>query len=240
MSDFFEELDYQETNLGTLTLRRRREPMAKNADVFEVKLDDDFLMSSLFTVGETALANIALDILERPKLDVLIGGLGLGFTANAALEHKSVRTVIVIETLDAVLSWHQKALVPLGQRLISDPRCQLIHGDFFKLASFTHSESNPAIRGRQFDAILLDIDHSPNHLLNTGNSDFYTVSGMKSLVQMLRPKGVFAMWSNDPPEKEFSGILQKVFRKSHAEVVAFPNPYSNDPSSCTIYLGEKH
>ena len=107
MSEIFEELDYQETPLGALTLRRRREPLAKNANVFEVKLDDDFLMSSLFTAGETALANIALDILTNSEIDVIIGGLGLGFTANAALEHNSVRTVVVIEALDAVLDWHR-------------------------------------------------------------------------------------------------------------------------------------
>ena len=61
----FEELDYRDTPLGALTLRRRREPMAENTNVFEVKLGDDFLMSSLFTVGETALASIALNIINK-------------------------------------------------------------------------------------------------------------------------------------------------------------------------------
>ena len=240
MSDFFEELDHQETPLGALTLRRRREPMAKNCDVFEVKLDDDFLMSSLFTAGETALANIALDILKSTEIDVAIGGLGLGFTANAALEHKSVQTVVVIEALDAVLEWHRQALVPLGRRLSSDPRCQLVHGNFFELASSPSDGLDPTLKGRQFDAILLDIDHSPSHLLHSENRHFYTISGMQSLAQMLRPKGVFAMWSNDPPEKKFSGILQKAFRTYHAEIVEFPNPYSENSASCTIYIGENH
>ena len=130
----FEELDYRETPLGALTLRRRREPMAENTNVFEVKLGDDFLMSSLFTVGETALANIPLGALKKSEIDVMIGGLGLGFTAKAALEHDSVRTVVVIEVLDAVIEWHLQGLVPLGQRLTSDPRCQLLQGDFFELA----------------------------------------------------------------------------------------------------------
>jgi len=214
--------------------------MVKNCDVFEVKLDDDFLMSSLFTAGETALADIALDILKSTEIDVAIGGLGLGFTANAALEHKSVQNVFVIEALDAVLEWHRQALVPLGRRLSSDPRCQMVHGNFFELASSPSDGLDPALKGRQFDAILLDIDHSPSHLLHSRNRDFYTISGMQSLTQMLRPRGIFAMWSNDPPEKRFSSILQKVFRSSHAEVVEFSNPYSEDSASCTIYIGEKH
>jgi spermidine synthase len=240
LSNFFEELDYQKTPLGALTLRRRREPMAKNSDVFEVKLDDDFLMSSLFTVGETALANIALGALKKDELDVAIGGLGLGFTAHAALEHRSVKTVVVVEALEQVIGWHREALVPLGQRLSSDPRCQLIHGDFFELVSSFSDGREPALEGRQFDAILLDIDHSPSHLLHSKNRHFYTVSGMQYLTQMLRSKGVFAMWSNDPPEKDFCNILKKVFRTSRTEIVAFPNPYSGDSASCTIYIGEKH
>ena len=178
LSERFEELDYQQTSLGALTLRRRQEPMAENRNVFEVKLDDDFLMSSLFTVGEIALANIALDTVENTEIDVAIGGLGLGFTANAALNHKSVQTVIVIEALDAVLEWHRQALVPLGRRLSSDPRCQLVHGDFFELASSPSDGLDPTLKGRQFDAILLDIDHSPSHLLHSENRHFYTICGM--------------------------------------------------------------
>ena len=240
MSEIFEELDYQETPLGALTLRRRREPLAKNANVFEVKLDDDFLMSSLFTAGETALANIALDILTNSEIDVIIGGLGLGFTANAALEHNSVRTVVVIEALDAVLDWHRQALVPLGQRLSSDPRCQLLQGDFFELASSSSRELETALNGRKFDAILLDIDHSPSHLLSSKNRHFYSVPGIQAITNLLRAQGVFAMWSNDPPEKEFNDILKEVFHTSRAEIVEYPNPYSGNSSTCTIYIGEKN
>ena len=240
MSDFYEELDYKETTLGALTLRRRREPIAENAIVFEVKLNDEFLMSSLFTEGETALASIALDLLNRSEIDLIIGGLGLGFTTAAALEHISVRTVVVIEVLDAVIEWHRQGLVPLGQRISSDPRCQLFQGDFFKLAfSSSSGKSEPALKGRQFDAILLDIDHSPSHFLSSENRHFYSVAGIQLMANMLRANGVFAMWSNDPPEKEFSSILEEVFHTSHAEIVEFPNPYSGNSSTCTIYIGEK-
>ena len=197
-------------------------------------------MSSLFTAGETALANIALDILTNSEIDVIIGGLGLGFTANAALEHNSVRTVVVIEALDAVLDWHRQALVPLGQRLSSDPRCQLLQGDFFELASSSSRELETALKGRKFDAILLDIDHSPSHLLSSKNRHFYSLPGLQSIANLLRAQGVFAMWSNDPPEKEFNDILKEVFHTSRTEIVEFPNPYSGNSSTCTIYIGEKN
>ena len=240
MGKNFEELDHRDTPLGALTLRRRREPMAENANVFEVKLDDDFLMSSLFTAGETALANIPLGALKKSEIDVMIGGLGLGFTANAALEHSSVRTVVVIEFLDAVIEWHQQGLIPLGQRLSSDPRCRLLQGDFFELASSSTDQLESNLKGHQFDAILLDIDHSPSHFLSFKHRHFYSVSGMQLITNMLRTKGIFAMWSNNPPEKEFSDTLKEVFHNSRAEIVEFPNPYTGDFSTCTIYIGEKH
>ena len=240
MGGNFEELDYRVSPLGALSVRRRREPMAENTNVFEVKLGDDFLMSSLFTEGETALANIPLGALKKSEIDVMIGGLGLGFTANAALEHNSVRTVVVIEVVDAVIEWHQQGLVPLGQRLSSDPRCQLLQGDFFQLASSSADQLKLNLKGFQFDAILLDIDHAPSHLLSPKNRHFYSVSGIQLITNMLRTKGIFAMWSNNPPENEFSDILKEVFYTSRAEIVEFPNPYSGNSSTCTIYIGEKH
>ena len=87
-----EELAYHQTPLGELTLRRRVETLLQNKDVFEVKLGDDFLMSSLFTEGEKELSNLGLAGLEG-ELDIVVGGLGLGYTAAAALDNKNVRSL---------------------------------------------------------------------------------------------------------------------------------------------------
>jgi hypothetical protein len=81
----FEELDSAETPMGTISLRRRLEP-SRQIDVYEVKLGDEFLMSSLFTVAEIELARLGLAAADGDDLDVLVGGLGLGYTAQAALE----------------------------------------------------------------------------------------------------------------------------------------------------------
>ena len=79
-----EELDFQSTPMGELTLRRRHEPML-DVDVYEVKLGDEYLMSSLFTVAEEELARRGLGVVDGDELDVLVGGLGLGYTAVTAL-----------------------------------------------------------------------------------------------------------------------------------------------------------
>ena len=131
MSLSFEELDYRRTHLGELILRRRRVPSLGDTEVFEVKLDDAFLMSSLFNTGEIALAELGLAGLDPAQLDVVVGGLGLGYTAGAALDQPRVRSVLVIEALAEVIDWHQRGLVPLGLKLTADQRCRLINDDSF-------------------------------------------------------------------------------------------------------------
>src|SRR5450830_1216861 len=105
MSLSFEELDYRQTSFGALSLRRRREPKL-GVEVFEIKLGDEFLMSSLFTASEIALAQLGLAAISSDRLDVVVGGLGLGHTAKAVLKRRNVASLVVVEALEAVIDWH--------------------------------------------------------------------------------------------------------------------------------------
>ena len=231
----FTELDYQETPLGAISLRRRSEPRLSGKILYEVKLGEEFLMSSLFVEAEEELAALALRSLDTEELDVVVGGLGLGYTAAKVLENETVRSLLVIETMAPVISWHRLGLVPLGDKLALDSRCSLVHGDFFELAASSggFDADNP---GRLFHAVLLDIDHSPSHWLDTGNSAFYTGAGLTALAASLHPGGVFGLWSNDPPDEAFSSLLNEVFASAEFHLVTFPNPYTGGQSSNTIYL----
>lgn len=235
MSKIFEELDYQQTPLGELTLRRKRIAMLGDLDVYEVHLGNSFLMSSLFHVVEVALADLGLAALEPGEWDVVVGGLGLGYTAVAALAHPTVRSLRVIDALEAVIGWHQRGLVPLGAKLTGDPRCRLVHGDFFALAG------DPAgfEAGRKFHAVLLDIDHSPRNLLHPRHAAFYSPAGLQALATQLHPGGIFAMWSDEPPDAEFQDLLASVFATARAEVVTFPNPLLDRDSASTVYVARK-
>ena len=235
----FEELDYQETPLGAISLRRRADLKLEGEIVYEVKLGDEFLMSSLFTTAEIQLARLGLAALEGTGLDIVIGGLGLGYTAAAALEATSVRSLQVIEVMGPIIDWHRRGLVPLGKTLLSDPRCTLVHADFFEWASSAGGGLDCAVPTRLVHAVLLDIDHSPSQWLAPGNSAFYSVPGLRSLADKLHPGGIFGLWSNDPPDAEFTRLLDAVFRSSESHVVTFPNRYSGDESSNTIYLAHK-
>lgn len=233
MSKAFELLASQLTPMGEISLRRRLEPTLL-VDVYEVKLGDEFLMTSLFTAGEVALAELGLAATTTDQLDVIVGGLGLGYTARAALNDPRVQSLQVIDALGEVIDWHRDRLIPHSAELTDDQRCQLIHGDFFSMVSegIQPTPEGPA----RFDAILVDIDHSPQNLLNPQHASFYQPDGLRRVVDQLHPGGVFGLWSDDPPDDDFLADLNFVFDSANAYVVSFPNFYTNDTAHSTIYV----
>ncbi|TDE21354.1 spermidine synthase [Actinomadura sp. 6K520] len=234
MGALFEELVWCPTPMGALSLRRRRDPSLR-VDVYEVKLDDDFLMSSLWTVGETELARLGLAAAQGTGLDVVVGGLGLGYTAGAVLDEPRVRSLLVVEALAEVIDWHHARLVPLGERLTTDERCRLVHGDFFAMASSPARPDSRTSEGR-FHAVLLDIDHSPRHTLDPAHAAFYRQGPLSRLAARIHPGGVFALWSNEPPDEAFTAVLRGAFAEAAAHVVEFPNPIQGGTSANTVYV----
>lgn len=232
----FAELDYRRTPLGELTLRRRRLLSLDNLEIYEVKLGDAFLMSSLFHEVEVALADLGLAATTALQLDVVVGGLGLGYTARAALQHPALRSLLVVETLDAVIEWHERGVVPLGPELTGDGRCRFVHGDFFALAATPDPGFDLAHPRRKFHAVLLDIDHSPRNLLHARHGGFYEPAGLRHLAAHLHPGGVFALWSDDPPDAPFLGALRGVFAAAESHVVSFHNPILEQDSASTVYV----
>lgn len=217
-------------------LRRRKIPALGDTIIHEVLLNDEFLMSSLFHEAEVALARLGLSAAPDETLDVVVGGLGLGYTAAAALENPRVRQLLVVDFLEPVIRWHQLGLVPLGRTLSSDPRCSLVLGDFFALAANPQNGFDPGQPGRRFHAILLDIDHTPEHWLHPSHAAFYSAEGLQALQTHLLPGGVFAMWSDGPPNQAFLDLLKNTFPSARAETISFPNPLQGSPSSSTVYV----
>ncbi|MCK6068251.1 MULTISPECIES: spermidine synthase [Microbacterium] len=229
----FEELDWQETRMGELTLRRRADP-ATGELIYEVKLKDEYLMSSLFTRAEEQLATLGLAAAEGSDLHVLVGGLGLGYTAATALHDSRVRKLDVIDALPAVIGWHERELLPMSAQLVRDPRVTLVHDDFFAVV-----RRPPAPEDTRYDVVLLDVDHSPQHTLDPSHADLYTSAGIESLARHLTDRGVFALWSDDPPDAGFLTTLSSVLNDCAAHVVEFDNRLTGGISSNTVYIGTR-
>lgn len=232
MSRAFEHLDTRATRLGDISLRRRLEPTL-GVDVWEVKLGDEFLMSSLFTAGEEAVAELGLAALDGDELRVVVGGLGLGHTAHRALRDPRIASLVVIEALEPVAGWHRRGLVPLGPALTGDRRCSVVIADFFESIRLGVDDAWE----RPLDAILLDIDHTPSHLLDASHAGFYRPDGLRRVVDRLRPGGVFSLWSDEfAPNDAFVEVMRGVFGSVEPHVVSFPNHYTGGESTSTIYV----
>jgi spermidine synthase len=165
----------------------------------------------------------------------VVGGLGLGYTALTVLEDVRVRSLVVVEALDAVIGWHRRGLVPAGVVLAGDPRCRFVAGDFMALNA-APSGLDPQTPGRRFDAVIVDIDHSPEHLLHTSHAGFYRPAGLAQLAGHLLPGGVFALWANDPPNPAFLAVMAGAFATAEAIVVSFDNPLQRRAATNTVYL----
>jgi spermidine synthase len=181
-------------------------------------------MSSLFTVAEVELARLGLAAATRDALGVVVGGLGLGWTARTALEDPRVATLQVVEALPTVIEWHERGLLPHAEQLTGDPRTRFVQGDFF------------AMELPLCDVVLLDVDHSPRHVLHPSHAGFYTAEGLQRLRRRLHADGVFALWSDDPPDQDFLAVLGGVFPDPQAHVVRFANPLTGGESANTVYV----
>ncbi len=235
MSRLFEELDYQVTPIGAVSLRRRR-ILSLDTDVFEVLLGDEHLMSSLFTASEIALARLGLAALgEAPDegWDIVVGGLGLGYTAAAVLEDPKVARLEVVDFLAPVIEWHEQRLVPLDPPLLDDPRCTLRQADFFELAASGNGF------GCAKDAILIDIDHTPDWLLDARSGSFYSEDGLQKLARHLKPGGVMGLWSDAIEDEAFTARMANVFEAAWSEPVTFHNPLQDKPFTQSVYLARK-
>jgi spermidine synthase len=134
-----------------------------------------------------------------------------------------------------VIDWHRRELLPEAGTLTTDPRTTLLEGDFFALLR-DGTGFDPATPDRRFDAILLDIDHSPVNVLDATHADLYTATGLGRLANRLHPGGAFGLWSDDAPEETFLSLLRQCFASATAHVVTFANPLTGGTSANTVYV----
>ena len=140
----------------------------------ELRVNGVFVMDDAETTSEQRLARLAI---ERGARDVLVGGLGLGFTVQALLDDSRVRMVLVAELHPEVI-----AAVTLD-----DPRLEVVIGDIRELVA----EQPPAF----WDAVLLDVDNGPDSLVHPGNAEVYGTAFLGECARVLRPGGTVAVWS---------------------------------------------
>jgi len=227
-------LGYHPTTLGILCLRRRELLSRPGTTVTEVTLNHQFLMSSYLTESERALARIGLQRLEPGSkrqpgpLKVLVGGLGLGYTAAEALRSDRVADLEVVELLPEVAGWLREGLIPLASQLNADGRLAVTEGDIYgRLAQ------PPSTR---VDLILIDVDHSPQDVLGQHSSGFYTEAGLQTASQHLTPGGTLGIWSyaEDSP---LLAKMKRVFHDVQTEQVSVWNDLIHQRQTDWLFFG---
>ncbi|MFT7616782.1 MAG: spermidine synthase [Planctomycetota bacterium] len=223
-------LDYQETKLGLLMLRRRELLSRPGVIVTEVTLDHSFLMSSYHTESECRLASSALVMHQGEEpLSVMVGGLGLGFTAIEALRDSRVQDLQVIEFLPEVIAWLDHDWIPNGEQLKTPGRAMVIEDDVYQRLM------RSPVDGGEVDLILIDVDHSPDEMLSPANAAFYTEDGLQTVRKHLKPGGVMGIWSTYPCE-EFEALLGSVFGEVSIEVVKWRNDLVDIDKEDTLFF----
>lgn len=207
-------LAYEETPLGLLCLRRRELLSAPGTFLTEVTLDHEYLMGSLHTDSERALARTGVEWHGGRDLRVLIGGLGLGYTAREVLSSDRVAAVEVIELLGPVIGWLEADRFPLAAELKADPRLSVREGDVYGALAEPPTE--------RFDVVLIDVDHSPDERLGAAGPDFYREDGLSRARRHLLPGGVLGVWSY-AESSDFERALRRTFDEVRVEPVTFRN-----------------
>jgi len=193
-------LAYENTDLGVLCLRRRSLLSRPGIVITEINFDHELLMNSYDTASERSLASEALARHSGQGLSVLVGGLGLGYTANEVLQSERVRRDDVIEYLPEVVGFLRDGLIPLAPELEGDSRFSV--RDVYATLAAAPQE--------HFDLVLIDVDHSPDEHLGSANQSFYTRSGFAKAKRHLAPGGLLAVWSY-AESSPFVDALQATF-----------------------------
>lgn len=159
---------------------------------FSLRLAGQVLMTSRSHGSEDKLATLAFDRLKTKAPRVLVGGMGMGYTARAALDRVGPDgEVVIAELIPEVVEWNRGPLAAAAGNPLADPRCSVILGDVRQTIARAENE---------YDALLLDCDNGPDAFVQKNNASLYSTRGLAEAHRALRPKGIYALWSASPEE----------------------------------------
>jgi spermidine synthase len=176
-----------------------------------IKADDLPLMSTRMHFSEIELARLVCNRL-KPGAKVMIGGLGLGYTLRAALDHlPKDGTAVQVELVPEVVEWNKGPLAPFAEHPLDDKRSELVQGDVSKVLRQARNE---------YDSIMLDVDNGPTALVDERNSWLYTDTGLQAIRSALKNGGRVAIWSADDEPRFVSRMKRNGFRAEKHQIQA--------------------
>ncbi len=186
------------------------------------------LMSTRLRHSEEELARVACENLPAGA-EVLVGGLGLGFTLRAVLARLPADgRVVVAELVPEVVAWNRGPVAATLGDPFADPRVELALGDVASLIGRTKN---------RFAAIVLDIDNGPTRRPGALNQRLYSGAGLAEAAAALVSKGRLAIWSADDEVQDFVDRLARVGLR--AQKITVPAHRGRGGKPHVVYLGER-
>ena len=202
---------------GELVLRR-------TGGDLEVISNGTFLISAANEVSSRALVIAALAFLRAPTLTVLIGGLGLGYALEAALDEPRVASVMVAEIEPVLLAWFEGYAPERAVRVAGDARARIVVADVADLLQ---------AGAAGYDLVALDTDYGPEWLVRAANAGLYSEAGVRLAHDALRAGGAAVFWSPARYER-FEELLGAVFAGVHPVPVS--DVFCDRPQEYTMYV----
>lgn len=203
--------------------------LRKRGTEFSIRVAATELMNSRIHGSEDALAELTCSRISRkPGRRILLGGLGMGYTLAAALQHSEDDSLITVaELIPAVIRWNREHLGHLAGNPLADGRVFVRQEDVAK--TITREKSI-------WDAIILDVDNGPDGLTRKVNDRLYGLSGLKNAFLALRTGGVLSIWSSGTDEQFTSRLKQCRFQ---TEIVTVRARKPGKGARHTIWLATK-
>ena len=163
------------------------ESQADGETQYEVVMNGVFIMASYNQVSSTALVDRAMARLgPREDVRVLVGGLGMGLSAAAAVAIGSVSQVDVVELEPVIVNWNRTWFADLNAHCLEDPRLDTVVGDFHDYVMTADA---------RYDLVCLDVDNGPEMLVRDSNARIYGPDFLRAIREIVKPDGVFSLWA---------------------------------------------
>jgi spermidine synthase len=205
-------------------LRERREENAPTT--LELRANGVFVMDTLEVSTERALATAALELVEHPT-NVVVGGLGLGYTMHEVLADSRVEKVAVVEIEQPLVEWMRDGTVPHGPAILADARATVVNADIAMAIAEARST---------YDLVLLDVDNGPGYLVHQRNEAVYADEFLRRCRDVLGPGGVLVVWSASAAP-DLLASLEAVF--GAAEEQAHDVLLQDRPEQYYLYLARR-
>ena len=206
---------------GELVLRRRED------GALELRANGVFVMDTVETSTERELATRALALHHDPR-EVLVGGLGLGFTLAAVLADERVARCTVVEIEPALVDWLRDGTVPSGPELLADDRVRVLVDDIARALA----QAPPSA----YDVVLLDVDNGPGYLVHDANAGLYAAPALTQARRATRPGGAVVVWSA-ARAPELEATMREVFGRWEVEELSCPVDLQGRAETYWLYAG---